>query len=49
MCVLVCRSGSKVQGKMDVLKIPKRSPDLSLLDFVVWKEVNRRSRNQEKS
>ena len=40
---------AKVQGKMDVLEIPKRSPDLSLLDFAVWKEVNRRLRKQEKS
>jgi hypothetical protein len=29
--------------------IPKRSPDLSVMDYAIWSEVNRRMRRQEKS
>ena len=32
-----------------VFKIPKRSPDLSVLDYAVWREINKRMRRQEKS
>ena len=40
---------AKTGAKIDVLVIPKRSPYLNVLDYAVWKEVNRRLRNQEKS
>ena len=29
-------------------KIPKRSPDLNVMDYNVWSEVNKRMRKQEK-
>ena len=33
---------------LEVLCLPKRSPDLNVLDFAVWSEVERRLRAQEK-
>ena len=39
---------AKRNAKISVLEIPKRSPDLSVLDYAVWKEVNRRLRQQER-
>ncbi|CAE7511472.1 F52C9.6 [Symbiodinium pilosum] len=45
-----CRCQSEGEAaKLDVMEIPKRSPDLSLLDYAVWKEVNQRLRRQEKT
>ena len=32
---------------MKVFTIPKRSPDLNVLDYSIWSEVERRMRNQE--
>ena len=40
---------AKKASKIEVFAIPKRSPDLNVLDYAVWKEVNRRLRQQEKS
>ena len=41
--------GAKRRAKVDVFPIPKRSPDLSVMDYAVWKDVNRRMRAQERS
>ena len=38
---------AKRDAKLEVLHIPKRSPDLNVLDFAVWSEVERRMRKQE--
>ena len=38
---------AKQQGKMVVLQIPKRSPDLNVLDYVVWAKVEKLLRKQE--
>ena len=40
---------AKERAKLNVFEIPKRSPDLSVMDYAVWKEVNRRMRAQEKT
>ena len=40
---------AKVSAKLTELKIPKRSPDLNVLDYAVWSEVERRMRVQERS
>jgi hypothetical protein len=40
---------AKQQAKLSVLHLPKRSPDLNVLDFAVWAEVERRMRLQERS
>ena len=40
---------AKKASKIEVFAIPKRSPDLNVLDYSVWKEVNRRLRKQEKN
>ena len=32
---------------VNVLEIPKRSPDLNPLDYAFWSEVNKRLRTQE--
>ena len=32
---------------LKLLRIPKRSPDLNVLDYYVWSEVERRMRQQE--
>ena len=38
---------AKRDAKLQVLHISKRSPDLNVLDFAVWSEVERRMRTQE--
>ena len=38
---------AKATCKLDVLCLPKRSPDLNVLDYAVWTEVKRRLRSQE--
>lgn len=40
---------AKQGAKLHVLGIPKRSPDLNVLDFAVWNEVERHMRLQEKN
>ena len=42
-----CRA--KEQARIKTLAIPKRSPQLNVLDFAVWAEVNRRMRAQERN
>ena len=37
-----------VAAKLEVLRLPKRSPDLNVLDFSVWAEVESRMRKQER-
>ena len=39
---------AKAAAKMEVFEIPKRSPDLNVLDYAVWSEVERRMRAQER-
>ena len=39
---------AKASCKLDVLTLPKRSPDLNVMDYAVWAEVERRLRAQEK-
>ena len=39
---------AKAESKIKVFKIPERSPDLSVCDYAVWKEINRKMRAQEK-
>ena len=38
---------AKSKASIGVLEIPRRSPDLNVLDYAVWKEVNKRLRKQE--
>ena len=38
---------AKRASKISVFEIPKRSPDLNVCDYALWKEVNRRMRSQE--
>lgn len=40
---------AKQAANLDVLHIPKRSPDLNVMDFSIWSEVERRMRRQEKN
>jgi transposase len=40
---------AKTDSKIDILVLPKRSPDLNVLDYSIWKEVNRRLRRQERA
>ena len=40
---------AKEEAKIDSFDIPKRSPDLNVCDYALWKEVNKRMRLQEKS
>ena len=40
---------AKIDAKIDVVKMPPRSPDLNPLDYSVWAEINRRMRKQEQS
>ena len=35
--------------KLDVFVIPKRSPDLNVMDYAVWSEIERKMRNQERN
>ena len=39
---------AKASAKIDVFAIPKRSPDLSVMDYAVWKKINTNMRAQEK-
>lgn len=39
---------AKSEAKLRVFAIPKRSPDLSVMDYAVWPEINKRMRRQEK-
>jgi len=39
---------AKKAAKINKFTIPKRSPDLSVLDYAIWKEVDRRMRFQER-
>lgn len=38
----------KAATKLEVLHIPKHSPDLNVMDFVIWSEIERRMRLQER-
>ena len=38
---------AKDEAGIGVFEIPKRSPDLSVLDYAIWAEVNKRLRRQE--
>ena len=40
---------AKAAMHIDVLVLPRRSPDLNPLDYGYWSEVNRRMRRQERS
>ena len=39
---------AKKAAKIKVFSIPKRSPDLNLMDFAIWKSVTTRMRRQER-
>ena len=39
---------AKARCNLDVLKIPKRSPDLNVCDYALWSEVEKRLRLQER-
>ena len=39
---------AKADCKLRLLQIPPRSPDLNVLDYAVWSEVEKRLRQQEK-
>jgi len=38
---------AKAAAGISILEIPKRSPDLSVCDYAIWKEINKRLRKQE--
>lgn len=38
---------AKRAANLSVLEIPRRSPDLNVMDYAIWSEVNRRMRRQE--
>lgn len=40
---------AKAEAGINVFEIPKRSPDLNVLDYAVWKQVGRIMRKQERS
>ena len=40
---------AKKAASLEVLQLPKRSPDLNVMDYAVWSEVERRLRAQEKN
>ena len=40
---------AKAAAKMDLLRIPKRSPDLNVLDYHIWSAVERLMRKQEQN
>lgn len=40
---------AKVAKKIETFGIPKRSPDLNVMDYFVWNEVERRLRKEERS
>ena len=39
---------AKAKQKIEVLKIPKRSPDLNVMDYFIWAEIEKRMRAQER-
>ena len=39
---------AKAKAKIDLLTIPERSPDLNVMDYNIWSEVERRLRHQER-
>ena len=39
---------AKRSNKLEVLRIPKRSPELNVLDYAIWSEVERRMRSTER-
>jgi hypothetical protein len=39
---------AKERAGIQVFTIPKRSPDLNVLDYAIWKQINRQMREQEK-
>ena len=40
---------AKKEAKIEVFSIPKRSPQLSVCDYFLWAEINKRMRATEKS
>ena len=38
---------AKAANKIDVLELPRRSPDLNPLDYGFWADLNKRLRRQE--
>ena len=40
---------AKANAKLSVFTIPKRSPDLNVLDYAIWSEVERRMRKGERN
>ena len=42
-------TAAKLAAKITPFAIPCRSPDLSLCDYALWKEINRRMRRQEQN
>ena len=40
---------AKSQSKLHVLSIPKRSPDVNVLDYLIWSEIEKRLRRQERN
>ena len=38
---------AKKEARIDVFSIPKRSPDLSVMDFAIWSAINKGMRRQE--
>jgi len=40
---------AKKAAKLNVFNIPKRSPELNVLDYAIWSEVERRMRLQERA
>ena len=40
---------AKSSAKMILFQIPKRSPDLNVLDFAIWREVEKRMRKLERN
>lgn len=39
---------AKIANGIKAFELPKRSPDLSVCDYAIWKEVNKKMRRQEK-
>ena len=40
---------AKVAVNIKAFEIPKRSPDLNVLDYAIWAAINRKMRRQERS
>ena len=40
---------AKSAAKLDVFDLPKRSPDLNVMDYFLWAEVERRMRTEERT